>query len=744
MKPSLVLLAAVLACAAVPVTNAQAADRPAIGRIFTFSADRIAADRLTGAAAATGHVHAVSEPFHLRANSASRDTDGVVHLDDPTSATTCTNQPGICHWELRGQIDYMDRKYIEGRNVWLHFYEVPVFWLPYFYYPLEGECNLRVMPGYLSKWGAYLMTKYVYRIAGDPAHHPDTWWMYGNTRFDLRYENGIALGESLDWNLADFGRGHFKIYYAWDENSDEYDLNVLDRHHRYYNWGSNVERDRYMIELAHKWDITERDTLRLNGQITSDSYFRSDFMRRDFWTIANEWMGYSGNEIAWEHNESPFGVGASVSGPLNDFYGGMARLPEVYLDVAPTPVFSLPVNYETENHVGYLTRRAAEYGNGDRRNPFAFNPGPWADYEAFRFDTYHRLTAPFKVADLVTVAPRLAYHGTLWSESGETDLTGWSDASNAGNAFRSILEGGVTFAGRGKAWLSQNWQHMIEPYLDLLAQQAWYDGIAGNDRPYVFDSIDASVNWEDQFAGRSRNLPYSYYGVTPGIRNAFDHMNEHGHLRTIADVDIYAALQFNHANWLGNNDFHKLAEVGDPNYGKDDVYAAPGVRVRWMPTDDITLRAQAEYDADGNSLPLAQFSFSHAVSKDFSYFAHYIARNYRTWDFSSTPYSREYMNSEDLNKARFDDVYVGFTQHPIDWFAWSPFLRWDCRAGELDGVGSWFDYLTDCLGFRLVLEYRNKFTRIDGTEYDEDFHIGFFVYLRALGANTGDMFGERQ
>jgi len=742
MKKSLLFAAATLTAGVVFAVSPQAARQDGIGRMFKFSADHMAVDGILKTATATGHVHAVSEPFHLRTDSATRDAEGVTHLADPTTATTCTNHPGICHWDLRGKLDYKDGKYIEGWNIWLHFYELPVFWFPYFYYPLEGECALRVMPGYISSWGAYVMTKYVYDIAGDPTHAADTWWLYGNTRFDLRYKNGIALGESLDWNLGDFGRGHFKVYYAWDENYDEYDVSPWDRHHRYYNWGSNVERDRYQIELEHTWDITERDILRLRGSITSDSYFNSDFMRQGFWTIANDWMGHEGNEIAWERNESLVGLGASVSGPLNKFYGGTARLPEVYLDLAPTPLFSLPVNYETENRIGYLTRQPAEYGNGDRRNPFTFNPGPWADYEAFRFDTYHRLTAPFKAADLVSVVPRLAYHGTLWSESGENDMTGWQDSSNAGAAFRSILEGGVTFAGRGKAWLSKTWQHTVEPYLDILAQQAWYDGIAGNNRPYVFDAIDASVNWEDQFAGRGRNLPYSYYGITPGIRNAFDRMDEHGRLRTIVDVDFYAALQFNHANWIGTDDCHKLAEVGDPNYGKHDIYAAPGMRVRWMPSENISLRAQAEYDPDANAIPLAQVSFTHAITKDFSYFVRYISRNYRIWDFSSTPYDHDYMSSDDLNKARFDEVYVGFTRHPIDWFAWSPFLRWDCHAGELDGVGSWFDYLTDCLGFRLILEYRNKFTRIDGTERDDDYHIGFFIYLRALGPGTGGLFGE--
>ena len=89
---------------------------------------------------------------------------------------------------------------------------------------------------------------------------------------------------------------------------------------------------------------------------------------------------------------------------------------------------------------------------------------------------------------------------------------------------------------------------------------------------------------------------------------------------------------------------------------------------------------------------------------------------------------------------RFHYIHVGFEQQPVDWLAWSPFVRWDVKESELDTVGSWFDYLTDCLGFRLLLEYRNKYTRIDGHEHDEDYKVGFYVYLRAFGADSSNIF----
>ena len=745
MKTKIAILVPLLALSALAhgEETSPMARRNGEPRRFTVKADRIAVDNVTKAAVLTGHVDAVSEPVHLRTDMATRTAEGVMRLHEPTSVTTCTNHNGICHWSLRGDVEYLDGKYVEGRNVWVDFYELPVFWLPYFYYPLEGECAFRVMPGYMSRWGAYVLTKTVYEIAGDSTHQDNTWWLHGNTRFDLRYENGVALGQTLYWNMGDFGAGKFKVYYAWDENYDEYEYTGWhsSRSRNWENWGSNVNRDRYAIELSHRWEPTERDVVRFKGSVFSDTFVQDDFFRDGVFSIKNDWLGYDGNEIAWEHNENAFGFGVSVSGPLNDFYGGTAQLPEIYFDIQPQPLFSLPVNYESENRIGYLTRQAGEYGNGNIRNPYAFNPGRWADYAAFRFDTYHRLAAPFRTLDdLLSVVPRVAYRGTGWSGSGHTDLYGWDKVHTASAAFRSILEGGMTFAARGQATIDDDWRHIVEPYLDFLAQKSWSAGMRGDVRPYVFDSLDASRAWEDQFAGRSRNLPYTYCGLTPGFRNALSKTDEHGNFHEIFDFDVYAALQFNQADWMGDDDYHKLAKADSPNYGKDSPYVMPGFRSRWNPADDISLMTRLEYDVDSNRLAMGDVGWRHAVSPDFSYFAEYSLRDSRWWDFSSTPYDPSLMSSDDMNWTHFHFIRVGFTQHPIDWFAWSPFIRWDIKESELDTVGAWFDYLTDCLGFRLLVAYDNEYTRIDGYHRDADWNVGFFIYLRALGPDHSNVF----
>ena len=697
---------------------------------LTFSADRVAVDPVTKAAVATGHVEAVRSPYTLRAESLSKTADGKFMFPFPTYATTCTNEVGHTHWNVTGEIEYQEGDYVILRDAYLRFLEVPIFWLPYLYYPLETDCGFSWMPGYTSRWGAYLLTKYRYHIIGDPKYMEDTWWMNGATRFDLRYKNGVALGEDLRWNLGDFGAGKFSYYHAWDEDCDRYDWGFFSS-----NRGSNVQRNRHVATLEHKWEATERDVVRIRGSHLSDSYVALDFYRRSLFSLRDNWMTYPNSGVFWEHLEDAFSGGLEASGRLNDFYGMTGRLPEAYFDVNPMPVFGLPVNYESQSRVGWLTRDYAEYASGIWSR-YGTNPGPWACYKAFRFDTYHRVTAPFRTfGDVLSVVPRAGYRGTYWGDSGADDLTGRRLSTEEGDAFRSIGELGATFAARGVARVDETWRHMVEPYLDVLAQEAWFAGLGGGGRPYMFDNIDGSLTWEDQFAGRSRGLPYSYYGVTPGLRNAWSAADELGSVRQVLDVDGYVAAQFNAATHTEGGDLRRLSEPGYPNYGYHKGAFVPGARVRWTPEEGTMLGLRGEYDSDNNRIAYASAGWNQRLSSEWKYHVSYNLRRHRYWDFSSAPV-------EEQGEARFHFLEVGCEQTVFDWLAWGPRLRWDLRENELDNVGVWIDYLTDCLGFRFIVSYENSFTTMDGYHYDDDWSFGFYVYLRCFGADSGNVFGQ--
>lgn len=744
--PAGLLSVAAGALAAVAVFAPLAASAaPALARTtLSVTADRMAADNITGTLVASGSVRAVAHPVCLLSELVTKKGD-VYEFSDPTSITSCTNDADHLHWAITGEVTYRDREYITVRNLVLRAWGVPIAYFPYWRHPLNTDYGLRVMPGYTSRWGAYLLTKYVYGIAG--GFGEGEWGLRGSTRFDMRTKNGLAFGQGVKWQLGDFGRGKFKVYYAHDLDADHYD-NHWDapRKYHYMNWGSKVHDDRYGMMLEHLWEPTERDTVRVRGSYYSDSHFRRDFLRDGIFGSRNRFLGHDGNEAAWEHVESGFGSGLSVAGPLNDFYGGVARLPEAYFDIMPTPVpWVGAVNYESSTRAGFLDRNYAKYGSRETATPFRYSPGEWADYQAFRFDTYHRLTLPFRVGDVVSVVPRAAVRGTYWSDTGVPPEDGYGRSGSTGDgAWRSIVEGGATFSARGTAFIAEGWQHMVEPYFDVLAQEAEYHGLGSGERPYYFDSIDGSRDWLDQFAGRSRNLPYSWYGVTPGLRNAIRRADDSGRMKTVFDLDVYAAIQFNDTSWTDENRFHRRARhAEDPNYGRHAGAVFPGLRLRWFPADDCALLARAEFDPENKRVAYSDIAWRQSLTRRLKYELSFGSRDHRIWDYASSPYDDAEQRNEDFNWAKYSLASIKIEHEITDALAWGPFLRWDCREDELDEVGAWFDLRTDCLGFRFSVSYENDYRRIDWSKSDDDWRFGFYIYLRALGPDSGSLFGGK-
>lgn len=699
-------------------------------------ADQLVADRMTGAFAATGHVRAVARPLTILTESVRRDASGSYLFADPTAVTTCSNAVEHLHWKLEGEVAYRTHEAVVIRNAWLSFYGYPVCWLPFWYYPLETNYGFHFMPGYNSRWGTYLMTEYVYGLYRSEDGRTA---LSGRTRLDLREENGVAAGQDLSWCLGDLGAGDFHVYYAWDEDADRYQRHATSRKWHYANWTSPVPDERYRLEFLHRCELTERDSVWADLNYMSDSSFNSDFLRKGFLMLDSRFRETDVSHVGWEHLEGWWSSGLIASAPLSEFQGGVCRLPEFVLSVNPIRVPGLFVNYESQTRVGYYKREEREVGTSQTALPFRYSPGLWADYDAFRMDTYHRLALPLKFADVLSVVPRFGYHGTFWDDAGNQILDGRAKAGSTGeNVYRSIFEGGVTFAARGVGTFDNGWSHLVEPYLDVLAQEADYSGLRDGHRPYFFDGIDGSYEWLDQFAGRSRNLPYSYVGITPGLRNALRCPDEQGNSQTFLDFDFYCAVQFTDTDYTDGDRYHRLVKnPEDPNYGASHPLFFPGARVMWTPRDDWMLSARAEYDAEKNTVAYARLFLSQQVNTHFSWMASYVQRDHRRWDYSSAVFDPTVLRDESFNWARYEEVELSFQYELCDEIVWGPYLCWDCRESELSEIGTWIDYRTDCLGFRLIVSHECKYDRVDYSYHASDTSVEFMIYLRAFGADFG-------
>ena len=384
----------------------------------------------------------------------------------------------------------------------------------------------------------------------------------------------------------------------------------------------------------------------------------------------------------------------------------------------------------TQTRAGYLNRQYGKMGSTSpmfRYLPYIGLNGRGADYQAFRADSNHRLSLPFMLGDLFSFVPRAGYRATWWSDSGDPA----KDYLNAsGDAmYRGIAEVGLTASTRASAWLNDEWQHVFEPYLDYSFQDVNF-GTGKRNRNYIFDNYDGSVDWLDQFGFEGRGLPYNWHGVRPGIRNYLRKHEENGTTRSILETDIYAAVPFEDESYIKRGTYAGYPKNPENGYYNRHDCVVPGLLLRFKPSNRFTFSSRTEYDIDDEKVAYADINMEHRITQDFSWNLGYIGRDHRIWDYLPSEFNR-------WNYQYSNIIRAGFRHQVCDWFEWSPFIRWDARCNELDEAGAWFDFLTDCLGFRFSVDYENAIRRVDGSKQKCDLDFGFAVYLRALG--TGSM-----
>ncbi|MBR3925090.1 MAG: hypothetical protein IKJ45_18380, partial [Kiritimatiellae bacterium] len=239
-------------------------------------------------------------------------------------------------------------------------------------------------------------------------------------------------------------------------------------------------------------------------------------------------------------------------------------------------------------------------------------------------------------------------------------------------------------------------------------------------------------DWLDQFGFEGRGLPYSWHGVRPGIRNYLRKRGENGTTKEILATDLYAAIPFRDEGYRKAGEEEYLP--GYPRNSEEGFYnrndcVVPGFMMRFTPSNRFSFTTRTEYDIDSEKVAYADVHTEYRVSHDFMWQFGYIGRDHRIWDYLPS-------NVDRWNYQYSNILRLGFEHVVCDWFAWSPFIRWDARCNELDETGAWFDFLTDCLGFRFTVNYENSIRRIDGSKYKSDFEVAFAIYLRTLGASS--------
>ena len=157
------------------------------------------------------------------------------------------------------------------RHVIIYIFDVPMFYLPYYSYSLKPEQRpkVTVLPGKDKDWGFYVLSAWRYEFNR---------YLKGILHLDYRERRDFASGFDNYYVTPEFGSGFVKTYYM---NERTLETKRLWKEPRITH-----ERERYMIQHRHSWDIDRDTDLKFeywglsDTDMLKDYFYRKDYQRQ--------------------------------------------------------------------------------------------------------------------------------------------------------------------------------------------------------------------------------------------------------------------------------------------------------------------------------------------------------------------------------------------------------------------------------------------------------------------------------
>lgn len=419
-----------------------------------------------------------------------RVTDGIVTTDD-------SSQPDF-HVKSRSIRIYTDSRVV-FTNSTVYIGKTPIFWFPYLFANIDNT-GFAFLPGYDSRWGAYLLTAYSF---------PMMTGVTATARAEWRADFGPSIGfdAEMKYGKEDRSYGKLRTDYVFETK----DVTTVEAP------GEPAETrttNRYRVSFQQRLFLTDDIYATADLNVLSDIDFLEDFYPNEFRVdpqpdnvlSLTKWSEFNTiNLIArWQ---------------VNDFQDVTERLPEFVMDFKQNRFFGMPVNYDGETGVANL------------RRTFSNNPSvgetDYPDYGAVRFDTFHQWSLPQHLFGWLNLTPRAGIRGTYYSQSGsfitpangDTTLdpvsgelividptpgqnplnTPSPNLQTKGAVFRAVANYGIeastkfsrTFERIQSRWLGLDGvRHVVEPYVN-------YSGVYNAGPPpediYQFDRVVPST-----------------------------------------------------------------------------------------------------------------------------------------------------------------------------------------------------------------------------------------------------------
>lgn len=389
------------------------------------------------------------------------------------------------------------------RDATFYIGRTPIFYFPYLYQSLDKSFTYSVIPGFTSRWGAFVKTHFGF---------PLTESIHGDLRLDYRQKRGPGIGFDAESRFGNGSWAHFRSYYTHDSATD-INPTAIPR--------GQIDSERYRISLQSRVYLSEDLYATVDFNKLSDWKFLEDFEPNEF--RVDPQPDNVATLTKREENYTATLVGRFA---VNSFFQTTERLPELVVDFKRSPLFESPVFYEGQTGIAKLRRSFED---------LSVSP----DYESLRLDSFHQLLFPHTYGGWLSFVPRIGGRATYYDKTGtfedtieiedfETKLLDGSVAKlqrevagkrliSGGSKFRPVFNAGFESSFKfsrefetvqSRAWGLDGLRHIVQPYTNF--SYVWspedpYD-ILQFDR-YIpstqlqpidmtgFNTIDALNNW---------------------------------------------------------------------------------------------------------------------------------------------------------------------------------------------------------------------------------------------------------
>ncbi|MFG0381739.1 LPS-assembly protein LptD [Pseudomonas sp. zbq_18] len=427
---------------------------------------------------------------HVRGSAlyAKREESAVVRLKDGTY-TRC--EPGSNAWHLKGNNVKLDPAtgFGTATNVTLRVKDIPVFYTPYIYFPIDDRRQSGFLAPSLSSSsdnGFTLSTPYYFNLAPN----------YDATLYPTYMAKRGMLLEGEFRYLTKGSEG--QVGAAWlDDQNDDRELQ------------SEYEDQRWMYNWQHKGGLDERLLAEVDYTDISDPYYFQD-LDSDLERLETPDFLNQRGTLTWRGDSYTARLNAHAYEPTSVIdITPYDRLPQLTLDgQLPFQPGGLNMFYSTEYVSFDRDLRSGNFVDEDG------NPEPWYDNNVFGLDraTGDRVHVEPGISLPVErtwgyLKPSLKYAYTQYDldldSKGKTQIgSDFEDSPDRGVAIASVDSG--LYFDRNTTWFGNNYRQTLEP-------RAFYLYVPEEDQDDipVFNTSEPSFSysslWRDnRFSGRDR------------------------------------------------------------------------------------------------------------------------------------------------------------------------------------------------------------------------------------------------